>query len=192
MNIIFLGPPGAGKGTQGELLARDLSLPRLSTGAILRRVWREGGETSKEIGKYILKGINVPAKLLFKVLEPWFLEHHQGFIADNFPRSIDQLEEFKKFLKRTNLKIDKAFLLEISKEESFKRIDKRFAERKKTGNTRPDERPDIVERKLREGYQKDIKPILDFFNLLGILVVINGEQSIEKVHQDILNNIKLK
>ncbi len=192
MNIIFLGPPGAGKGTQGELLAEKLDLPRLSVGAILRRVLKEEGQGSKEIAEYMLKGLNVPAPLLFKVLESWFREHQSGFIVDNLPRNIDQLEEFKKFLSRTGIKIDRVLHLGISDEESVKRSQIRYQEKADKGEVRPDDELAIIETRLREGYQKDIEPILEYFRNEGILTEINGEQTVGKVHQDILESLNIK
>lgn len=189
MNIIILGPPGAGKGTQAELLASKLKISRLSVGALVRRIWRERGKKSEEIGRYMLKGLTVPAKLFFEALEPWFDEHKNGFVVDNLPRSLDQLEEFKTFIKKKGIKIDKVFHLTISEKESAKRIIKRFRERSKTANVRPDDNPKIIETRFKEGYQKEIAPILAFFDKKGVLVEINGEQPIEKVHQDILKNL---
>lgn len=191
MRIIILGAPGAGKGTQGELLAKNLGLPRLSTGALLRRVWKKGSPPGQEIGQYMLKGLNVPAKVLFKVLAPWFANHKNGFIADNLPRNLDQLEEFKKFLPKTGTKIDKVFHLIVSSEEGIKRIIKRHQERLDRGDPRPDETPKIIRVRIEKGYKKEVKPVLDYFKKMGVLVEINGEQSIEKVHQDILAHLKL-
>lgn len=192
MNIIILGPPASGKGTQGELLTKKLGLPRLSVGAVLRRVLKEGGKNSEEIGRYMLKGLNVPAETLFEVLESWFASHQHGFVVDNLPRDLNQLKEFKKFIRTRKIKINKAFHLNVSPEESKKRAAHRYQERVKNGEARPDEKPKVVETRIKEGYQKDILPILAFFRKTGVLVEINGEQSIEKVHQDILDNLNLK
>lgn len=191
MNIIILGAPGAGKGIQGELLAEKFGLPRLSVGAALRRVWKEGGEKSEKIGQFMLKGLNVPADILFEVLEPWFVSHPEGFVVDNLPRNLDQLEEFKKFLIKNNIKIDKVFHLVISPEESLRRINHRYQERLKAGETRPDEYPEVAKTRMEEGYQKEVKTILDFFEKMGVLVEIDGEKSREKVHQQILKNLNL-
>ncbi len=190
MNIIILGAPGAGKGTQGEFLSRELKIPRLSVGALLRRVWEKGDADGQEIGRYILKGLNVPAELLFKILENWFRVHQNGFIIDNLPRNIDQLEEFKEFIKREDIKIDKVFHLLVSEKESVKRLSFRQRERLKESLGRPDEDLAVIQTRIHEGYEKEIKPIIDYFKAAGVLVEINGEQSIEKVHQDILNSLK--
>lgn len=191
MNIIILGAPGAGKGTQGEILAGKLKLPRLSVGAVLRRVWKESGPEGEKIGQYILKGLNVPADILFEVLEPWFAGHPEGFVVDNLPRNLDQLEEFKKFLEKTGTKIDKVFHLIIAEEESIKRLSFRQRKRMKESYGRPDEDPAIIKTRIHEGYQKEIEPILDYFRQMGVLVEIDGEQDIQKVSQEIFKNLNL-
>lgn len=190
MKIIILGPPGAGKGTQAELLSKKLGVPRLSVGALLRRLWQEGGKKGEEVGRCMTKGLNVPAKLLFEILTPWFAEHKKGFVVDNLPRNLDQLAEFKKFLSQTGIKIDKVFHLTVSEEEAVKRIHKRHQERLAKGNGRPDEEVEVVQTRIKEGYQKEIAPIIAFFRKMGVLVEIDGEQSIEEVHQEILKNLK--
>jgi len=189
MNIIILGPPAAGKGTQGELLAKKLKIPRLSVGALLRRYISEKGKLGKEIDRYHNRGLNVPAKILFKVLKPWFEEHQNGFVVDNLPRNIDQLKEFQSFLLKTRIKIDKVFYLNISDQEALKRLNKRFLQRQENGNYRSDERPELFQIRLEEGFKKEITPILNFFKQMKILIKIDGEQTIEKVHQDILDNL---
>lgn len=192
MKIIILGLPGAGKGTQAELLAKKLNLPRLSVGAILRRVSQEKGPKNQEIGQIMNKGFNVPAKLLFEILKPWFRQHPQGFVVDNLPRSHEQFVAFKDFLKKTGLKIDKVFHLTISEEEAIRRINLRHQERIAKGQGRLDDEPKIIKTRIEEGYQKEIGPILDFFKNMGVLVEINAEQDIAKIQQDILDHLKIK
>lgn len=189
MNIIILGPPGAGKGIQGELLAKKLRLPRLSVGVVLRRVWQEGGKKGEEVGTYINQGLNVPAGLLFEILTPWFAKHKEGFVTDNLLRNLEQLEEFKKFLNKTGIKIDKVFHLVVSEEEAIKRIFKRHQKRLAKGNGRPDEELEVVKTRIKEGYQKELDPILTFFKKMGVLVEINGERPIKNVHEEILKNL---
>lgn len=186
MKIILLGPPGAGKGTQGKLLGKELNLPRLSTGALLRRVWKEGGSLGKKIGQYMLKGLNTPAPILFEALDPWFETHQDGFIADNLPRNIDQLNEFKIFLKKRETKIDKVFHLIISPEEGIKRIIKRHQKRLNRGDPRPDETPEIIKARIEKGYKKEVKPVLAYFKKMGVLREIDGEKSVAEVHKEIM------
>lgn len=192
MKIIILGPPAAGKGLQGELLAKKLGLPRLSTGALLRRIWQEGGKRGEEIGKYMSQGLNVPAVLLFEILTPWFIEHNEGFVVDNLSRNLEQLREFKKFLRKSGIKIDKVFHLNVSENEIVKRIARRRKENLKEGKVRPDEEPEVVKTRIKEGYKKEIAPILDFFRKMGVLIEINGGQSTKKVHEQILKNLELE
>lgn len=189
MNIILLGPPGAGKGTQGELLAKKFNLPRLSVGAILRQAFKNKNPQGIEAGKYMAKGLNVPARLLFKVLKPWFRENRAGFIIDNLPRSKEQLDEFKKFVKDNDIRIDKVFHLRVSEKEAIKRLLSRAKHRKERDESRIDEDEKVIRQRYRVGYIKDIKPILSFFREQGILVEIGGEKPIMDIHQQILQRL---
>lgn len=187
MRIILLGPPGSGKGTQGELLSQKLNLPRLSVGAILRRALEKKSPEGTEAGKYLKQGLNVPAKLLFKILTPWFVKHKRGWVVDNLPRSIEQLRAFKHFIKENNIKVDRVFHLNVSEKESIKRLLKRAKERKKKGQSRVDDTPEVIRKRRQVGYANDIKLILTYFRKRGILEEIDGEKPIDKVHQEILN-----
>lgn len=192
MRIILLGPPGAGKGTQGELLAKKFNLPRLSVGAVLRGAFKKLTPEGTEAAQYMEKGLNVPAKLLFRVLEPWFEENRAGFIVDNLPRSKEQLDEFMKFVKENDINIDKVFHLRVSEEEAVRRLLKRAMKRRTKGQARIDEDEVVIQQRYQVGYIKDIEPILSFFRKQRVLEEIDGEKTIKRVHQDILAEIRLK
>ena len=83
--IILLGPPGAGKGTEGELLAKEFGLKRLSVGALLRRLIKEKTSIGKKVEKYVRRGLSVPPNLLSLLLSRWFSANKNGFIIDDFP-----------------------------------------------------------------------------------------------------------
>lgn len=189
MNIILLGPPGAGKGTEGKLLAKEFNLKRLSVGALLRRLIKENSSIGKQIKEYVRQGLNVPANLLYSVLSKWFKQNRNNFIIDNFPRNEEQLELLKKLIKDNKVKIDKIFHINIPEKTSLKRLLERQKRRKQLGIQRIDESSAIIGSRYRVGYVKDIKKILDYFNMLGILEEINGEREIGVTHAEIMSRL---
>lgn len=190
MKIILLGPPGAGKGTEGRLLTKEFGLKRLSVGVLFRRLIKEKVSEGRKIEEYVRQGLNVPMDLLFPILSRWFLKHRNGFVVDNFPRSKEQLELFKKLLKKEQVKVDKVFHLRVSQKTALKRLLKRRQKRKKTKTKRIDDTLRLIKKRYQVGYAKEIKEILAYFQNLGVLTEINGEQSIEKVHQEVLEHLK--
>lgn len=189
MNIILLGPPGAGKGTEGKFLAKELGLKRLSVGALLRRIIKDKTPIGREVEKYVRKGLNVPADLLFPILSKRFTRNKDGFIIDNFPRSKEQLELLKKLIQNNKLKIDKVFHISVSEKTSLRRLLNRQYERKRLGVQRIDEALNTIENRYKGGYIRDVKEILEYFKKLGILEEIDGEQTIENVHREILRRL---
>ncbi len=173
MNIIILGPPGAGKGTQARLLSEKYNIPHLSIGAILRNEFEKKTPLGIEGEKYWgEKGINVPTRISFRLLEK-YLRNKKGFILDNFPRTEENLE----YLRNSGIKIDYVFHLIISDNEIIKRLKKRAVIDK-----RIDETEDLIKKRINIGYKKEIEQILKYFRDLGILCEINGEISVNDVN----------
>lgn len=190
MRIILLGPPGSGKGTQGEFLTKLYSLKRLSVGALLRRIISEGTSESVKINRYVNNGLPVPPKLLFKHIKQWIKENPDNFVIDNLPRGAAQLKEFKKLVKMENLIFDRVFHFNVPKDVILKRLARRRTSRKTCGKERLDETPKIIEKRYLEGYKKDIDKILAYFNKLGVLEEINGNQGKEEVFNDLTNKLE--
>lgn len=180
MKLILLGPPGSGKGTQGELLAKKFNLPRLSMGALIRRHYREKTALGVKAGEYMVKGMGIPAEIHIAMLAEWINEHPTGFIIDNIVRTKEQLDEFKKFREEKKLHLDKVIYLKVSENEAIKRLVKRAQEK-----LRPDESIDALHQRFRVFYQ-DMDVIFNYFKNLNVFVEVNGEQSEEKVNEEIL------
>ncbi|MBN2169595.1 MAG: nucleoside monophosphate kinase, partial [Actinobacteria bacterium] len=124
MNIIFLGPPGAGKGTQAERLSKELNVPQISTGDIFRAALSQGTELGQEAKKYMDAGELVPDELVVRIVEERLREDDcgGGFILDGFPRSTYQAEALDRFLTDEASGIDMVLNIEMDSEELVKRL----------------------------------------------------------------------
>ena len=124
MKLIFLGPPGAGKGTLATLVSRELGVPQISTGDILRAAVREGSDLGKEAKAYMDRGDLVPDSLIMKIMEVRLQEPDcaKGFILDGFPRTIAQADALGALLKKLNRKLDMVVNLEVPREVILDRL----------------------------------------------------------------------
>lgn len=175
MNIVFTGPPLAGKGTQATLLGQKLNTPVFSIGALLRDNVKDGYR------QYAMKGHNLPAELKFDLLKEKLDTAKDGFILENFPATEDDLKVFLTYLAEHGLRIDKVFNITISDQEARKRMQQRG---------RIDDTQDIVE-KRRDIQGKDREPVLEYFRKLGVLVNIDGEGLVEDVHKRIVEKLSI-
>ena len=119
MNLVFLGPPGSGKGTQAVRLSEKLGMVHLSTGDVLRGAVREGSELGKKAEGYMKSGELVPDDLIIALIEDLLASGklNDGFILDGFPRTIPQAEGLKVMLDKNDIKLDKAILFAVDDEE---------------------------------------------------------------------------
>jgi adenylate kinase len=204
MNIIFIGPQGSGKGTQAKIISKELDLAHISTGDLFRALTK--GPLKEEIDSYINKGQLVPDELTIKLLKQRIEQEDckKGFILDGFPRNLDQAR-----LLDSIAKIDKVIEINITDELAIKRISSRLS-CKNCGaiyNTqtnlpekqdicdqcqselyrRADDNPDAIKKRL-ETYHKETKPILKKYQ--SILITINGNQEIDKLAEQILENLR--
>lgn len=208
MNLIFLGPPGTGKGTQAERISADLGIAHISTGEMFRQLANEGNEVGLEAKeKYWGQGKLVPDELTIKLVKERLKKEdcQKGFILDGFPRTIPQAEALDEITD-----IDKVIDIESSKEIIIKRLSKRRqcskckkiygidVPPKKKGACdacggeliqRPDDREEVIRERLKI-YEKQTKPLIEYYK--DKLVTIDGEQPINKIKQDILEAISLK
>lgn len=209
MKLIFIGPQGSGKGTQGKIVSKKLGLAHISTGDLIRET---KGELRKEINSYINKGKLVPDSLILEILKQRIKKEDcsRGFILDGFPRNLEQAKELEKLIK-----INAVIEINISDKEAIKRVSGRYScescgkgynyvipslkPRQKgicdecEGKLvqRQDDYPKAIQKRL-EIYHQKTKPLLNYYKSIEDVKVlkINGEQDIKKVSEDIL--IKLK
>lgn len=199
MNIVLLGAPGAGKGTQGEFLSRHLSIPTISTGNIIREALKSGSELGLKAKSYISFGELVPDEIVIEIIKERLTEDDckNGFILDGFPRTIEQAEA----LDEMRIIIDKVIDFDVSDDVIVNRMSGRRVCSKcgssyhtvnnkpkeagvcdKCGSTlvqREDDHPDTVKKRLAV-YHEKTKPLEKFYRNQGKLVVINGSGSVEE------------
>ncbi|MBI4091557.1 nucleoside monophosphate kinase [candidate division WWE3 bacterium] len=181
MNILINGPQGSGKTTQARLLAKKLDLNLLDSGSMLRS--SADSEDGKRAKEFIDKGIYVPEELYFRILKNYVestCDSNKGFVFTGFPRTLKQVPLMENSLE---IKLDKVFDLKVGSKEYLKRIRRRAQTEK-----RSDESPKAVKLRL-EQHEKKTGPVLDFYRQRGIVVEINGEGPIAKIHQEIMSKL---
>ena len=188
MILIFFGPPGAGKGTQANLIANHFNIPHLSTGDILRNRLLQKDELSTRLKNVIDRGQLVSDDILNEIVSNRINEQDclKGFVLDGYPRTKDQALFLHSILNSKNLKIDK--IIDIDVDEKI--IVKRIISRSKTEN-RQDDKEVVIKTRISR-YLSETKPLSDFYKskYLSDYLVINGNQEIEKIAEDIVKILK--
>lgn len=191
MRIVLLGPPLSGKGTQGQLLAERLNLPRLSVGALIRKLYYSKKSEGLAAAKYMHKGEAIPADLLIKIIGPWFKKNTKsGFVIDNLVRDNEQLEAFKQYSIENKFLLDIVINITLAKEEIFKRFATRITEHEKNNRVREDETLLVLKKRIAV-YNSSIGKIAEYFKKQNIYHKVLGNHSVSKVHEDILNILKI-
>ena len=213
MNLVFLGPPGSGKGTQALRVAKELNLTHISTGDLLREAVKNQTELGQQADEFIKSGNLVPDELMVKLIEEKISNGNEGngIILDGFPRTVPQAESLKKMFEQNQEHLDSAVLLEVSDDEVVKRLSGRwYCPKCNAGYNypksapeqegvcdndgekilrRPDDEEAVVKNRLNV-YKKQTQPIEEFYRQESILIEIKGEQQPDTVFQDILAAVK--
>lgn len=215
LRLILLGPQGAGKGTQAVRIGEKYRIPTISTGAIFREHVKNGTPFGLEAQKYMKGGDLVPDELVIAIVEERLKEEDckNGFLLDGFPRTACQAERFDQFLSSREESIDKVINIVVDKQVLIDRtVGRRVC--KVCGATyhlcyKPPKVPDvcdvcknpIIQReddseesvtRRTEVYIKKTQPLVEYYNKKGVLAVINGQQSMDKVFQDIVDALGVK
>ena len=199
MNIIFFGAPGAGKGTQAEIVSEKLNIPTISTGAIIRAAIKSGTEMGKSAQSYIEKGALVPDEVVIGIIKDRLDEDDckNGFILDGFPRTIPQAEALDKM----GVKIDTVLELHVPDEEIVTRMSGRRVCPKcgatyhtkynpsnngekcdKCGDTlsiRKDDDPEVVKSRLVV-YHNETEPLKEYYGKKGLVKTVVGQEELSQ------------
>ena len=210
MRLILMGPPGAGKGTQGELLEKKLGISTISTGLMLRTAIKEQTEVGKLAEQYINEGKLVPDEVIVAIVKERLEQPdcERGFILDGFPRTTAQAQA----LDDAGVTIDKVLLLEVDDEKIVERLSSR-RECSKCGTPynviskkpakegicdncggelicRKDDIPETIENRLNI-YHEQTEPIKKFYEAKGILAVAKGEEELADTTANVMKALEL-
>lgn len=177
MRVVFMGPPGAGKGTQAALLARRMGVPHISTGDIFRANVAEGTELGALAQQYMDAGEYVPDTVTNAMVRDR-LTHDDcrpGFLLDGYPRTVEQVNELDAMLRSSGDSLDVVVELTVDVEEVVDRLVKRAADQ-----GRADDTEDVIRHRL-EVYADQTAPLIDTYSDRGILVRVDGMGLIEDV-----------
>lgn len=183
MNIILLGPPGAGKGTQAKRLESLYGFKQISTGDMLRAEVAAGSDIGNEAKAIMEKGQFVPDPIIVAMIQSRITQPDcvRGFILDGFPRTESQADALDTMLSQRGLTIDAVILLDVNEDELVERIASRRSE---DGTRRPDDNPDVVRARL-DVYRKQTAPILPYYEKAGRLLHVDGMKDVESVGKEI-------
>ncbi len=182
--MIFLGPPGAGKGTQASRVAERLGLVKISTGDILRAHVREGTELGKKVAPIMERGDLVPDELILAIIREELKKlPTPRVIFDGFPRTRAQAEALDRLLEELGLRLDAVVLLEVPEEELVQRLLKRARE-----EGRADDNEETIRRRLAV-YREETEPLIDYYAKKGVLYTIQGVGPIDEITECILKVI---
>ena len=181
MRLIMLGPPGAGKGTQGHQLCEAYGIPEISTGDILRAAMRDGTPLGVEAKSYYDRGELVPDEVMIGIVRERLTEPDTkaGFILDGFPRTVPQAEALDRMLNESDQPIDHVVSIEVPNQELTARLTNR---REIEG--RQDDTDEAIQTRLKV-YQEQTAPLVEYYRKTGCLRPVPGVGTVEEIYQRI-------
>lgn len=210
MRLIFLGPPGAGKGTQAQILQERFGAKQISTGDILRENRNKGTELGKLAESYMVSGALVPDEVIIKMIEAELQKLQGGFIMDGFPRTVAQAQAFDALLQERKEPLDAVVLFNADRETLFTRLTARWTN-PRTGKSynsvtnpprvagvddedggplvqREDDKPETVTKRL-DVYERQTAPLIDYYRGTGKLVEVDALKSVDDVTRELVSKV---
>jgi adenylate kinase len=207
MNVLLFGAPGAGKGTQSALMVERLGYVQISTGDLFRKAIKEKTELGRKAQEFMDKGQLVPDSVTVSMVDEVLAQlGTKPFILDGFPRNVTQAESLAELLKKRGLSVDKAIFLEVPDSALLARltgrrvckvcgavfhVDSKPPQQEGVCDVcggqvvqRNDDKEEVIAIRLKT-YRESTAPLRDYFQRLGKLVVVNGQQNTEVVFKDI-------
>lgn len=209
MNLVLIGPPGSGKGTQARLLVEKFKLLYFSPGEVFRDLVKKGGKLASKIAKIMEEGKLIPDKLMFSILDDYFKKKNLslGLVFDGFPRNLAQAKLLERWLAAKKMKVDKVFFLFLESEIAVARLSARLECPKCEANfnllTKPprkdelcdfcgislvrrgDDQQETIAKRLAV-FERETAPAVDFYKEKGVLEEVDGERPVEVIFEDIL------
>ena len=188
MNIILFGAPGAGKGTQAKFLIKEFDLIQISTGDMLRESVKRKTELGRQVENIMANGDLVPDDIIFSLISDRLnnKDIKKGFIFDGFPRNLKQAQKLDEIINDMNIDLDFVFHIDVNEEILTSRIENRAKQEKVT---RKDDTSAVLIERLKV-YNRETKPVLDYYSNQNKLNVIDGMGTIEEVSSNISMVIK--
>ena len=185
-NILLLGPQGAGKGTQGKLIASEHGIPHVATGDMLRAAMAAGTELGREVKPIYDSGGLVPDDLMIALIRERLGEEdaREGFVLDGFPRTMPQAEALEEMLREINRELDVALEFQVPDQVGRERMLKRAAEEGRTDDT-----PEAIHERLRL-YHEETEPLIEYYRTRGNLVGIHAERPVNEVFSEIQRTLE--
>lgn len=194
MRLVLLGPPGAGKGTQGDRLIERHGIVRLSTGDMLRAAVKAGTPVGLKAKDIMARGDLVSDDIVIAIIGDRLKESdvQKGFILDGFPRTVAQAEALDKLLAAQGIRLDAVVELKVDEGALLKRIETRIAEMTARGETvRADDNPEALKKRL-DAYRSQTAPLSAYYKAKGSLLEIDGMAPIPEVEKAIDTGLKAR
>ena len=210
MRLLFFGPPGAGKGTQAKIVAKEFNVEHISTGDILREAVNKGTDLGEKVKNIMERGELVPDEIMNELVKQK-LEEVNSFILDGYPRTLEQAKFLDAVLKQIKKEIDAAVLIDVPEDEIVKRISNRRVcpncgkvynlitlkpkndEKCDNCGTKIVQRDDDKENVVRERYRiyrKTTEPVIEYYRKNNKIVTVNGVQDVEEVTKELFNMLR--
>ena len=190
MNVILLGAPGSGKGTQSIILNKKFGFLQLSTGEMIRQNIEDKTELGLMVQTLVNSGEFVNDDTILSMISNRILmkDCKNGFVLDGFPRNVNQAKKFDNILKENNKKINIVIELKVIKKILFERIQNRAIE---ANEAREDDKGEVLENRIKI-YEEQTEPLIPYYKDLGLHYEVNGMKNIDEIASDIEKIIKIK